>query len=324
MKSVNSFSIQKAIAYRKLRKAQKLFCTKFENKILYKMAWDRNPYLRIFADKFKVRKYIEKLVGPNYLVDVLGVFEKPSNINWEGLPEEFVVKVNHGSGGDIVVSNKAPSENLLPEPPVGWARFFVQPNNFNSESAVLLLNYWLGLDYEWWAGRNPEWAYKKIERKVIIEELIHEFDSESLKEYKVFCINSVPEFIRVCQGSVSDNKEYAQYDTEWRPLNFIFIEAGSRNKQLLIEPKPVFLSELLTTSSILSSKSDFLRVDFMWNGKKLKVGELTNYPTAGNLSFDPEGYSYAIGQSWIPKYRKLNEKIRNFIIKFHFYINNPF
>ena len=103
----------------------------YQDKLKYKMAYDRRNILKIWADKNKVRAYVEEKIGPKYLNDVYGIFINSENINIGIFPRNFVVKANHGSGAVIIVSEQAPMENFLPKDSrkVNWERFYTISEN---------------------------------------------------------------------------------------------------------------------------------------------------------------------------------------------------
>ncbi len=300
-----SFKKQKKSAYEALQRNHPEPGATIQSKILYKMAWDRNPKMRIFADKWRVRKYIKDRVGEKYLVPLLGVYRRPSSINYDQIPSEFVLKVNHGSGGVIVVSNSAPETNTLPTDidSVGWERFQVQPANFSPELAEKLLNRWLKMDYEFRPGCNPEWSYKKIKRKILLEELIESTENLGLIELKVYCFDGEPQVIAKQAGSVS-GKSNSYYDSSWQWIEVSFHEKGVYWSKIPPSPPPKNLEKLLEIARGLSKETDFIRVDFFEDQMgSLKVGELTSYEVAGQMEYSPEDFALFLGKHWTPNYR---------------------
>lgn len=295
--------ISRFSAYRNLQRENAQPGKTLSSKILYKMAWDRNPLLSVFADKLSVRNYIENLIGTEALVPILGIFDRSQKIDFTSLPRQFVLKVNHGSGGVIVVSEKANKENILPaESETGWVRFEIHPDSFNAEDASRILDHWLTLNYEWWTGRKPEWCYRNVVPKIFIEEFLNSQSDGALSEYKAFVINGHVQVIRVDRGNVSLGKSFAHYGREWNYHPVTFIEAGHPHNILPEEPPPPFLDQIIRISEKLMEGVDFARVDFLDDGGELKIGEITNYPTAGNFDFDPPSFSEWFGISWRPEY----------------------
>jgi len=296
--------IARARAYRLLQLEHPTPGTTLASKILYKMAWDRNPQLTVFADKVGVRGYISERVGDDFFVPVLAIIERDGAVDFSSLPREFAIKVSHGSGGVIVVSDRADPAAVLPEDPrVGWVRFEIHPDQLDPVRVSNLLAHWLGLNFEWWPGRRPEWAYREVRRRVVIEPLMKNPDGRDLSEYKAFCFNGHAQVIRVDRGRVVGGKAFSHYDRAWNYLDATFISSGDVRRKGRAEPRPQFLPEILRVAELLTQGVDFARVDLIDDSGQLRVGEITNYPTAGDFEFVPTDFSEWFGKDWIPDYR---------------------
>ena len=293
----------RARAYRRLRREYPRPQASIASKILYKMAWDRNPQLTVFADKVAVRTYIAERVGAAFVVPVVCIAEPGESIDVEALPRECAIKVSHGSGGVIVVTERADPSATLPEDPrVGWVRFEIHPDQLSPHRMRALLSHWVGLSYEWWPGRDPEWAYRGVLPRVVVEPLITGPNGGPPREYKVFCFNGHAQVIRVDHGSVAGGKVFTHYDRDWNHLDVDFIETGYLHSQGAREGKPAFLSDLIHVSERLTDGVDFARVDLIDDNGSLRVGEITNYPTAGNFAFSPADFGDWFGKDWNPRY----------------------
>jgi hypothetical protein len=296
--------IARARAYRRIQREHPTPGTTLASKILYKMAWDRNPQLTVFADKVGVRRYISERAGEDFVVPVLTVIERGGTVDFSSLPREFAIKVSHGSGGVIVVSDRADPAAVLPEDPrVGWARFEIHPDQLDPVRVNNLLAHWLGLNFEWWQGRRPEWAYRHVTRRVVIEPLMKNPDGGDLSEYKAFCFDGHAQVIRVDRGRVVGGKTFSHYDREWNQLRATLVETGYAHPIGKVEPRPDFLPEIIRVAELLTQGVDFARVDLIDDSGQLRVGEITNYPTAGNFEFVPPEFSEWFGKDWIPNYR---------------------
>lgn len=267
------------------------------------MAWDRRPILTTFADKIAVRSFIESTIGPDYLVPVLGAYGRASDIDYGGLPREFVLKVNHGSGGIIIVSEKTPRDVRLPaHTNVSWQRFDVHPESLNHEHANALLDHWLGMTFEWWPGRAPEWAYRNVRPQLFVEQFLNSQSDGPAVDYKAYTFNGEVQAIRIMQGAASERKSSAYFTREWEPLPFVFVEGGIPQQRLAIEVNPAFGLELVKVAELLMEGIDFARVDFIDDNGRLRVGEITNYPTAGNYTYQPDSFNEWMGRDWHPNY----------------------
>ena len=298
--------IGRSRAYRRLRREHPEPGVSLASKILYKMAWDRNPQLAVFADKVAVRAYIAERVGDAYVVPVICVAEPGHPIDFSRLPREFAIKVSHGSGGVIVVTEKADPRATLPEDPrVGWARFTIHPDQLDPERINNLLEHWQSLKFEWGPGTNPEWAYRGIAPRVVVEPLMASRDGGPPREYKVFCFNGRAQVIRFDRGLVGSAKAFTHYDRQWSQFDVDFIVGGYRHTRGAVESKPTFLSDLLRVAERLTDDVDFARVDFIDDNGLLRVGEITNYPTAGNFDFSSADFAAWFGKDWLPNYRSV-------------------
>jgi hypothetical protein len=269
------------------------------------MALDRNPLLHVFADKFAVRTYVEEKVGKQYLPQLLAVAENVEGIDWTSLPEEFVAKVSHGSGGVIVISRSIASGEGLPcdVEPVGWVRFACHPDQLVIESLTKLLSHWLTLPFAWWPGRLPEWAYEGNDRKILIEGLIDAEIGVLPTDIKVFVFNGKAQVIRVQDVDGNGLKRLSSYDSAWNllPVKFIDFTLDFSVAETPLA-RPENLAEIIQVSEALGSDVDFVRVDLYNSSRGLLVGELTNYPTAGEGSHDPPSFDEWLGKDWAPSY----------------------
>lgn len=289
-------------AYRRLRFENRQPGSTIQSKILFKMAWDRSPVLRVLSDKLSVRKFISERKGADYLVPLVGDWIHPGRIPWRSLPREFVVKVTHGSGGVIVVSESASENTFLPTTPQGWVRFEVHPDNFDSKAAEILLSHWQTLRYEWWPGRKPEFGYRRLRPRIIVETLIKPPNGSALLEIKAYTFNGVIGFLEVFLGSVGVKKSLLYLDRFGNRLPVMCTDGDEMWPVLEIIPPLPDLSVINELSERLSRDIDFVRVDFLTSGQTIYVGELTSYPSCGEFSFFPSSYDTVFGATWKPAY----------------------
>jgi hypothetical protein len=138
---------------------------------------------------------------------------------------------------------------------------------------------------------------------VVIEPLMKNPDGGDLSEYKVFSFNGHAQVVRVDRGTVVDGKAFSHYDRAWNYLDATFIISGDVRRKGRAEPRPQFLPEILRVAELLTQGVDFARVDLIDDSGQLRVGEITNYPTAGDFEFVPTDFSEWFGKDWIPDYR---------------------
>jgi len=269
-----------------------------QTKIRYKMAWDRNPELRVMTDKFLVRDYVRDTVGERYLVPIIWAGTNVTNIPWSQLPRQFAVRVTHGSGGVCLVTDRASGVEPAYRNMAGlWARFEVHPDHFKSAELEQVLESWLILSYQFRKGKPPAWAYGEITPRIVIESLIGE-EGKDLTELKLFCINGEVKFIKHLVGNLSEGKGGCYYTAEWQHIPVSMSEGGTLSRSISESRQPSCLSEAIQVSKELSKRFDFVRVDLLIDSDKVYFGELTFYPQGGNFEFHPSSYSRSFAEGW--------------------------
>ena len=206
------------------------------------------------VDKYEVRKYIEKSGCEEILNDLISVYNTADEIKFEELPNQFVLKCNHGAGYNIICKDK---------------------NKMNLKKAKCLLNQWLKEDY--WALYS-EMQYKNIRRKIICEKYLESNNYQSLEDYKVYCFNGKPEFVMVCIGRNTGKTKYYFLDKNWEimKINKLGLEVPENFKI----NKPKCIDDMFFYAEKLSKPFKFVRVDFYDCNDKVIFGELTFTPSA--------------------------------------------
>ena len=221
------------------------------------------------VDKYEVRSIIKEKIGGEYLIPLLGCWESPDDIDFEKLPEKFVLKCNHNSGLGMCICQNKNNLNIV--------------KVRNELSKGLKENYYL-------SGR--EWPYKNVKRKIIAEQFIESEDG--LKDYKFYCFNGAPKYLYVSNGM--DNHETAQLSfltMNWEKAPF------GRSDYLEFEvlpPKPAKFDEMVKIAKSLSSGRPFLRVDLYEINNKVYFSELTFSPCGGFMPFVPEEWDAKLGK----------------------------
>ncbi len=247
----------------------------FDEKLLYKMARDRRPILTVHSDKLRVREYAAARIGPEHLTPLLAQAATGGGIDWASLPREFACKVNHASGGVIVVSTRIDARRTLPRPAdrPGWAHLAVHPDASDATAIAELCDYWLGRGYGWTVGAYREWGYRDVPRRILVEELV---PSAAVlpREVKVYCLNGVPR----CVWFVQRGGDFTSADDE------LFLEgewgAAAHRSGMSTDQ----WRRLLEMCTALAAGTDQVRVDWllMPDGSP-RLGELTSYSQgAGN------------------------------------------
>lgn len=224
-------------------------------KLLWLSYYWRNPLKSQCADKYKCREYVTKKCGlsDNILVPMLGVWSDAKEIDFNSLPDQFVLKCNHGCGYNIIVRNKT---------------------TLDIENAREQLNQWLLEDY---SGNVSEIHYKDIKpHRIICEQyLTTEANESSVIDYKLMCFNGIPHFFFVAYNrNEMGDASFCTFSLEWKQLFYIFKE-----KKVNI-PKPKSLDKMLNYAKILSKDFPFVRVDFY---------DIKGMPLLGEMTFTPYG-----------------------------------
>ena len=242
----------------------------FNEKLQWLKLHDHNPIYTTMVDKVKVKEYVASKIGEEYIIPTLGEWERAEDVDFDLLPERFVIKSNHDSHGVIVCKDKS---------------------KLNIKNTIYRLGKRLN-NNGYWYGR--EWPYKNVEKKILAEQFIKD-ESGDLIDYKIHCFNGEPKFVLVCQDRFSKTglKEDF-YDLSWKLMDVKRpdIEHGTPIS------KPAAFDEMLALSRTLSKDVPFLRVDFYYTQGKIFFGELTLFPASGFQRFVPESYDRLFGD-WI-------------------------
>lgn len=211
-----------------------------------------------YVDKYKVRDYIEKIIGKEYLIPLIKVCDNAAEIDYENLPTRFIIKLNTGSGYNIIVNNKKE----------------IDKKQINKK-----ITKWLKENY---AKMKKEPQYKNIQKKIIIEEYINDKNNELL-DYKFFCFNGQPKFLQVDYDRYSNHTENF-YDLNWNLLN---LKSGKFDNYHQETIKPKNFEKMISICKQISKTFNFVRVDLYNVDGKIYFGELTFTPGAGINPFYP-------------------------------------
>ncbi len=242
----------------------------FDEKLNWLKLHDRRPEYSMMADKYAVREYIKDKIGEEYLIPLLGVWDKPEDIDFEALPKQFVLKCTHDSASVIICRDKD------------------DPVAFNRIEAVKLLNNSLKVNYFY---PSREWPYKDIKPRVIAEKYMTDESATELKDYKLYCFDGEVKLIQVDFGRFVHH-ERNLYDTDW---NYIDKQIEyPKNPDHQIE-RPRKLDKMIELAGILSKGIPSVRIDFYSIEDTVYFGEITFYQEGGFAHFEPEEYALELG-----------------------------
>lgn len=237
--------------------------TTFTEKMQWIKIYDATPLKSRLADKYLVRRWVADKIGEKYLIPLLGVWNDFDDIDFDELPDQFVLKCNHGCGMNIIVRDK---------------------KTFDKRNAREKINAWLAVDYSG-AWKTFELHYTRIKRKIIAEKFITDKKNIDVNDYKFWCFDGRVEFVQVDRNRSTGHLQKF-YSTDWEPLAFII---GGHTPDNEIAEKPSTLKEMLNIAEKLSADFDIVRVDLYCVKDKIYFGEMTFTPLGGNIKWLPEG-----------------------------------
>lgn len=251
----------------------------FNEKIIFRMLYERNSSFTYLANKINAKLHISRVIGPQYVVPVIGIYTNFDSIDFEKLPMSFVLKCTHDSESSIICNDK---------------------RLFNKEEARKKLNFCLKRNMYY---TTREKHYRHIDPLIICEEYLNvynEGDRDTTPElYRIHCFDGRPEFIEV-DFTDSNGKEFVNiYNDRWERQN---VTVGYPNKSCKIKC-PGELNELIRLSTILSKEFDYVRLDWFIAGGNLFFSEFTFTPCSGRMQFNPINFDYQFGSYWNQRFK---------------------
>ncbi len=226
----------------------------FNEKLQWLKFNDRDPFYAIVVDKYKVREYIKDTIGEEYLIPLIGVWDNFDDIDFDSLPDKFVLKCNHDSGGLVICTDK---------------------DKLDIKAARKKINSSLKCQF-YYVGR--EWQYKNVKPKIICEQFIGEQDCPPA-DYKISCFNGKPDNIMVCYGRETGTTKYYFFDMDWKLLRYN--KWGKNAPEDFTLPKPENLEDMIRVAEILSKPYYYARIDLYNIDGKIYFGEITLCPNSG-------------------------------------------
>ena len=243
----------------------------FNEKLQWLKLYDRKPEYTMMVDKVEAKKYVASIIGEEHIIPTLAVYDRVEDIDFDVLPNQFVLKCTHDSGGIVICKDKA---------------------NLDREAAVKKLEHGLKVNYFY---QNREWAYKNVKPRIIAEQYMTN-NGEDLEDYKIHNFNGTPRVILLCRNRYKKSGLTEDfYSREWEHLD---VSRPDHRNGCVTVPRPPELDEMLRLSKILSRGIPFLRTDFYIIDHKVYFGEITFFPASGMKSFVPKEWDYTFG-SWI-------------------------
>ena len=240
----------------------------FNEKLQWLKLYDRNPYYTKLVDKYEVKKIVADIIGEEYIIPTLGIWDNANDIDFDSLPNKFVLKATHDSGRVIICKDK---DKLDKE----WAK--------KEMSKSLERNFY---------ALTREWPYKDVPRRIIAEAFIED-PSGDLKDYKFFCFNGKVEFFKIdFDRFVKHKANY--YNLKWEIQGFEEIVCPNDKTQQHQQPQN--FNKMVEFAEKLSKGLPFSRIDFYNANGKIYFGETTFFPNSGMGKFNPAEADIELGE----------------------------
>ena len=241
----------------------------FNEKLQWLKLHDRKPEYTRMVDKYEAKQYIAEKIGEEYVIPTLGVWERFEDINFDVLPDQFVLKCTHDSGGLVICRDKS---------------------NLDIEAARKKITKSLKRNY-YYHGR--EWPYKNVKPRIIAEQYIEDTAEDALTDYKYFCFHGNPKVMYI-------SKDHGKNPcTDFFDMEFQHLPIKARDPNAEVMPtKPEQHEKMKQIAAVLSKGIPHLRVDFYLVNGKIYIGELTFYHMGGFTQIQPEEWNVRMG-SWI-------------------------
>ncbi|MEI6555560.1 MAG: ATP-grasp fold amidoligase family protein [Paludibacter sp.] len=245
----------------------------FNEKIQWLKMYDRNPEYHKMVDKYTAKDYVAGIIGEEYIIPTYGAWDRFEDIDFDQLPDQFVLKCNHDAASTVLCKDK---------------------KTFDYTAAKKKLNKAVKQDY--YRYQNRQWAYKGVKRKIMAEKYMVDSGREELEDYKFLVFNNKVKCSFVCTDRYSGNGlKITFFDENWEKLPF---ERHYKTEDSL--PKPPNYDKMVELSEKIAEKvgAPFVRIDFYDILNKIYFGEITFYPGGGTEEFTPDSWDYELG-SWI-------------------------
>lgn len=241
----------------------------FNEKLQWLKLYDRKPEYTTMVDKYAVKKYVAERIGEQFVIPTFGVWNKFNEINFDALPNQFVLKCTHDSGGLVICRDKKKLDLIAAKRKINKS---------------LKLNYY----YCW-----REWPYKNVPPRIIAEKYMNGNSFEELTDYKFYCFDGVPQFLYVSSGL--ENHATARISFLTMDWQFALYERSDFKPFDTLPPKPIGFDKMVEFCKILSKGHHFLRVDLYQIDDEVYFSELTLTPNSGFMPFKNPEHDLLIG-----------------------------
>lgn len=242
----------------------------FNEKLQWLKLYDRKPEYTQMVDKYEAKRYVAERIGEEYIVPTFGVWDKFEDIDFDSLPDQFVLKTTHDCGGLVICRDKSKLDKEMAK---------------NKIDRSLRRNYYY---------HSREWPYKNVKPRIIAEKYLENTrkTDSNLDVYKIFCFDGEPTMIQVIQNDKTKDESIDYFDVDWNVLN---LRQNFPNSEVPLR-RPNQLTKMLDLAGTLSQGHPFLRVDLYEVENQIYFSELTFYSDAGVANFDPPEWDRILGE----------------------------
>ena len=242
----------------------------YDEKLQWLKIYDRNPKYIQMVDKYEVKKYISDTIGKEYVIPTIGIYDSYDDINFDELPNQFVMKCTHDSGSVVLCKDKK--------------KFDIEENRKKINKA-LSVNYY-------YSGR--EWPYKDVKPRILIEKYMEDKKDKELRDYKFYCFDGYVKALLLATNRLNKNAElnFDYFDSDFNHLN-LTNHFHPNNKKVPHKPKK--FDEMVKLASKLSKGIPHVRVDFYEANGHIYFGELTLFDQSGFLQIHPDDWEMEWG-----------------------------
>lgn len=244
----------------------------FNEKLQWLKLYNRKPEYTTMVDKYEVKKYVSDIIGEEYIIPTLGVWDSFDDIDFDALPDRFVLKCTHDSGGLVICKDKS---------------------RLNKEAAKAKIDRCLQKNYYY---LHREWPYKNVKPRIIAEQYMEDADTKELRDYKFYCFNGEVKLLLIASNRQNREKQ-TTFDFFDDKYNHLDLSWGNPYSEYPPE-KPQMLDDMIELSKLLSQGMPHIRVDLYTANGRIYFGEYTFFDDAGFGEISPEKWDYTLGE-WL-------------------------